>query len=100
MVRYQAAREGIDALSYSKERDLTNNMLTSGGVDVDFFILAKAYFEDNDPRTPDQLPYWRTFMRALNESYYPGFLIELDDTVQKQGVDAAKQMLQKQSHRH
>lgn len=74
--------------SYQKERELLRELLCV----IDRKNLERAYFENFTPGAGDPIPYWRRFVREVNETYGltagPRFLQRLDELIQDEGIEA------------
>lgn len=71
-----------------EERALLKLLRHSGKFDIPLDLFKDAYFEEYDPNLPygERIPAWKKLYTAINEAYYPGFLVELDK-VYKGAVD-------------
>jgi hypothetical protein len=85
-----AGKEG-EVLKYQKYIDLLNLLQTSGKQSIPWELFSNAYFENSGPK--GQLPKWKALYSAINTSYRPGFLTELDKTFESEGEDAAKRLI-------
>ncbi len=77
--------------TYEDEVRLIEKLLTCGSRPLSKETLFKAYIEDYDPTIPrsDRIPYWKAFIRSVNDAYAPRFLQKLDDYIKKYGVRTA-----------
>lgn len=75
---------------YRNERTLLQLLTHSGKTEVPLQLFYDAYFENYDPSLPPghRIPKWRSLTKAINEAYEPRFLVNLDDVVEKDGIQA------------
>ncbi len=67
--------------SYGGERELYQLLLSRSRYPINKNLVLAAYFEDYDPNKPAAIPAWKTFIKALNESYGVNILLILDKII-------------------
>jgi hypothetical protein len=78
---------------YRKERDLYELIRTSGSIQLPESVFLGAYFEDYDPDAPANVPKWKELGEAIASAYQPGFLVKLDQYIEKHGIQEAIRVL-------
>ncbi|MDO8668501.1 MAG: hypothetical protein Q7K35_05450 [bacterium] len=75
-------------LSYEKERELLELIMTKGKAPIDEKFFTAAYFENLDPTLPPEkrLPAWKTLSQQLEQSWGKGFLNRVDASIKKIGL--------------
>lgn len=78
--------------SYYSEERLLLSLLMNGPVGKSGFKIDKkkftnAYFEDYEANDAVEirLQYWKELMHAVNDLYYPGFLVKIDKIIKRKG---------------
>ncbi len=75
---------------YPKERELMELLLSHGKYPIiEEKFLTDAYFENYDPNHPEKVPAWKTLTFVINKSYRPGFLVDLDKIIKRDGIQRA-----------
>jgi hypothetical protein len=89
--RVMRERLGGQVRSYPEEQAFMDNILNNGTEPIDFSLIAKAYFEDDNPKDPGRLTHWKEFMHAVINAHSSDFLVAVDDTIKTEGVKDAQE---------
>lgn len=83
---------------YAQEKVLLNYLMEGGKKPIPRELFANAYFEDHEPGdgATQTIPHWRILRAALNESFGPTFLVDLDKAIQKHGIAKVLQKIGEQ----
>lgn len=76
--------------SYLKERQLLKYLTAGPRPLVPDRLLLQAYFEHYDPHRQNRIPKWKKLMEHLSKKGHPRLFVELDNIINKEGLDAAK----------
>lgn len=77
--------------TYHQERELLRLLQTSGEFYISSDVIRRAYFENFDTDQPagGRIPHWKRLQKQLKAAYGEPILVELDNIVRDQGIDAA-----------
>lgn len=72
-----------EPITYEPERDLLDALLKRGKREIPLRLFLEAYFEDDDPGADPsaRLRASRKLFAELSQSFYPGFLRDLDEFI-------------------
>jgi hypothetical protein len=80
-----------------QQLELYNAILDCGYMPIDKETIEAAYFEDYTLAISQRMPFWRNFIRTINEAHYPGFLTDIDKVVKEDGIDDAIDLVKNNS---
>lgn len=81
-----------DLAPYRPERTLLSLLINGpagGGVaGVGRNKFSHAYFENYEPKDEpaERLKFWKELSRSISETYYPGFLVDIDKMIKERGI--------------
>lgn len=81
-----------------KQRELVDALIAHGNTPIGSYQpLVDAYFESYEPSKPQEkrIPAFKHLLSLINDSYGFGFLVRLDQYVEREGVDKAVQQMRK-----
>lgn len=88
-VEIRGGKDEAERRVYFHERGIVKLLRTAGENKIPEQILTDAYFENVNFDPKERMAKWKTLRAAINESFYPRFLVDLDKHIEEHGVEVS-----------